>query len=254
MSCGNSTIESGPEDEANTEITTFSDLYYFEANKESRYEEFAAKKTKRSISDIVWMVNAGLDNKPYDDPVEAAAPASLTVLVGKHISIPENYEPDDLVEIDITTLRKEAADAFASMRDDAEGEGLTLVAQSGYRSYDRQKTIYENYRLTDPEGADTYSSRPGYSEHQTGLALDVNFAVVGNEDFVGTPEAKWVAKNCYKYGFIVRYTEKNKKYTEYMPEPWHLRYIGIENAKLMKDEKIKSYEEFWVKFVAHRPK
>ena len=91
-----------------------------------------------------------------------------------------------------------------------------------------QKNLYNNYVKRDgAQNADRYSARPGYSEHQTGLAFDINYA---DSRFEGTDQAIWLAENAYKYGFILRYPEGKEHITGYMYEPWHYRYIGVENA------------------------
>jgi D-alanyl-D-alanine carboxypeptidase len=258
-SCGRQTPEGGVSGgetgkaKDSEPASPFEGFYYYEEERADRYAEFALQRPDLDAEVIVWMVDADLDRDVYTDPVTAKAPESLTALVNKHVRLPEDYVPEDLVDIDLTTLRAEAANALKQMQGDAEEEELTLIAQSGFRTYARQKELYDGYRRDDPEGADTYSSRPGHSEHQTGLAIDVNIANVGNRDFVGTPEAAWVLENGWRYGYIVRYTPENGDFTSYESEPWHLRYIGVENATRMQEEGILSFEEYWVKYVAHLP-
>ena len=114
------------------------------------------------------------------------------------------------------------------MRDDASDNGLNIWIQSGYRSYGFQKELYDNYVKEDgKEAADTYSARPGHSEHQTGLAFDLNTIT---DDFQYTNEGIWVNENCYKYGFILRYPKGKEEITGYKYESWHLRYVGVELA------------------------
>jgi len=239
-----------PGDDIDSEFSSF---YYYEPEKESRYQAYAEEKPKLSADEVVWRVNAEIDNKAYKNSIESSAPETITALVGKHINLPKDYEPDDLVDIDRTKMRKDAAAALEVLKEAAAKEELTIIAQSGYRSFSRQKELYEAYSKDDPKGADKYSAKPGYSEHQTGLAVDVNYDDVGNRDFVGTKEAKWVLKNSWKYGFIVRYTDDNRKITGYESEPWHLRYIGKDNSERMHNEGFESFEEYWVKFVRTMP-
>lgn len=119
--------------------------------------------------------------------------------------------------------------AFNKMKEGAKKDGLTLTIASGYRSYSYQNTIYNNYCKRDgKKEADTYSARPGHSEHQSGLAMDLNR--VGNS-FTGSKEAKWLEKNCYKYGFILRYPQGKTNETGYVYESWHFRYVGEDLAK-----------------------
>ena len=126
--------------------------------------------------------------------------------------------------------QKETAEAKAtkSEADAARKENLTIKVTTGYRSYNFQLTLYNNYVKRDgATAADRYSARAGHSEHQTGLAFDINKA---NSSFAGSPEAVWLAANCYKYGFIIRYPEGKESITGYIYEPWHVRYLGVETA------------------------
>ena len=128
-----------------------------------------------------------------------------------------------------SALTKETMDAFNLMKQDASLLDLNLYVASGYRSYSVQKILYDNYVKRDGvAAADTYSARAGHSEHQTGLAFDLNSV---NSSFGQTLEGKWVASNCHKYGFIIRYPENKSDITGYMYEPWHLRYVGLELAE-----------------------
>jgi LAS superfamily LD-carboxypeptidase LdcB len=100
---------------------------------------------------------------------------------------------------------------------------------SGFRSYSTQNTLYNKYVARDGKAeADRYSARPGHSEHQTGLAFDLNSL---DQSFENTKEGKWLAENCWKYGFIIRYPKGKESVTGYMFEPWHVRYLGKEVAK-----------------------
>ena len=125
-------------------------------------------------------------------------------------------------------LTWETQNAFNKMRDDAAAQGLNLWLSSGYRSYWDQNYIYNNYVARDGQAnADTYSARPGHSEHQTGLAFDLNTI---DDSFTYTPEGKWVHDNCYKYGLALRYPLGKESITGYMHESWHMRYLGVELA------------------------
>ena len=111
-------------------------------------------------------------------------------------------------------------------------EGITLYVISGFRSYQTQASVYNNYVAWDgAEAADRYSARPGHSEHQSGLAFDLNSV----EQYFGeTPEGIWLAENCSRFGFIIRYPKDSEAITGYMYEPWHVRYIGVETAEKIK--------------------
>lgn len=142
------------------------------------------------------------------------------LIVNKTYPLPSTYAPG---------WETEATPYLWKMIEGAKKDGITLWMKSGYRSYNDQKYIYNNYVARDGQAeADTYSARPGHSEHQTGLAYDLNST---SNDFAGTPEAKWIEENCYKYGFILRYPKGKEHITGYIYEPWHVRYVGIDKAK-----------------------
>lgn len=142
------------------------------------------------------------------------------LIANKTYSLPSSYG---------SGLTKETLSAFEKMKSAAKKDGLTLYIASGFRSYARQKTIYNNYVSRDGrKAADTYSARAGYSEHQTGLAFDLNNV---SSAFDNTKEAKWLSSNCYKYGFILRYPKGKENETGYIYESWHFRYVGEELAK-----------------------
>lgn len=142
------------------------------------------------------------------------------LIVNKTYGLPPSYGPGQLTD--------ETFAAFLAMQADALKKGLYLYISSGYRSYSTQRSLYERYAWQDGMAlADRYSARPGYSEHQTGLALDLNTVA---ESFGNSAEGRWVAKNCYKYGFILRYPKEKEAVTGYMYEPWHLRYLGTDLA------------------------
>ena len=137
------------------------------------------------------------------------------LIANKTYSLPSNYG---------SGLTSETRNAFNRMQADAKALGLNLWLSSGYRSYYDQKYIYNNYVARDGQAAaDTYSARPGHSEHQTGLAFDLNTI---SDAFANTAEGKWVAENCHKYGLILRYPKGKDSITGYKYESWHLRYLG----------------------------
>ncbi len=229
----------------------FSDYEYYLKENSKRYVDYKNNNPMIRSADIIWMVNMGLDDEFYNNAEIVEDPDDTLVLVNKHNMLPMSFEPDKLVSIGGDfKARPEVAKAYKEMIADAKEAGMAIKPQSGFRSYKVQSILYEDAKAADPENVDTYSARAGYSEHQTGLAIDMNVPDGGElYDFIGTDQAKWVAENCYKYGFIIRYTEANKNITGYMPEPWHVRYIGIDHAKKMKEEGMGSFEEYTAKFL-----
>ena len=166
----------------------------------------------------------------------------LLFLQNRQWRVSRYYEPETQkagVPGQLQDMRPDAAAALEEMFAACKEEtGVTLKAVSGYRSYQRQATIYQNKldRVGTKEKADQYVARPGASEHQLGLAMDVGQKsddVNLTSSFGRTKGGKWVAANCWKYGFILRYQEDWEDVTGYAYEPWHVRYVGKENARLI---------------------
>lgn len=142
------------------------------------------------------------------------------LVVNKTYTLPSSYG---------NGLTNATTEAFNKMQAAAKVDGLNIYISSGFRSYSYQKTLYNNYVNRDGVvAADTYSARAGHSEHQSGLAFDVNTI---NDSFANTEEGKWLNDNCYKYGFILRYPNGKSDETGYQYEPWHFRYVGVELAE-----------------------
>ena len=154
------------------------------------------------------------------------------VIANKTYKLPSNFAPNNLVSINgYIRVVDYVKDAFNNLKSDATSIGLNIYASSGYRSYKDQDYIYNNYvRLDGKEKADTYSARAGHSEHQTGLAIDLNSI---DMTFDNTDESNWLKDNCYKYGFIIRYPNEKEDITGYMYEPWHIRYVGKNLANVL---------------------
>lgn len=180
-------------------------------------------------------------------------PHNTLALVNKIFGLPDNYIPGDMVrpnvpfsfgeaKLEKSLMRKEAAAALEEMFAGARNDGIELAAVSGFRSYGRQETLFNaEVNRAGEEKALQAVARPGSSEHQTGLSMDIssktnNFNL--NEEFGRTKEGIWLAHNAHKYGFILRYPRGKENLTGYMYEPWHFRYVGIKSATEM-------YENDW---------
>lgn len=196
---------------------------------------------------------------PAPEPVKPAAfnksqlsltdPSSIWVVANKVRPLqPKEYAPSDLVSVgNGHQMRSEAATAFIKLQSSARSAGHAISAQSGYRSYNTQVATYNRWvsELGQAE-ADRQSARPGHSEHQTGLALDVGGGGCNIEEcFGGTAGGKWVAAHAHEYGFIIRYPQGKEHITGYLYEPWHLRYVGTALATEMKRVGIQTMEEFF---------
>ncbi|WP_270165369.1 M15 family metallopeptidase [Paenibacillus sp. SYP-B4298] len=206
--------------------------------------------------------------EPSGQPaVETAAdPESIAVLVNKQFSLPEDFEPTDLVypevrftfteKIEKRMLRKEAAAALESMFAAAEQDGIYLAGVSAYRSHSTQTALFNRYVKRDgEEKAKTYSAVPGHSEHETGLAIDVSASdgkCAAEDCFADTKEAKWLAKHVHEYGFIIRYPKGKDDITGYKYEPWHLRYVGDDIARDIQERDI-TLEEYYDAVPVNKP-
>lgn len=147
------------------------------------------------------------------------------LIANKTYALPDSYNPGGLTS--------ETSAAFAELAAGAANDGLCIYISSGFRSYWDQDYIYNNYVAQSGQAtADTFSARPGHSEHQTGLAIDVNEI---SDAFIGTPEAIWLEEHCTEYGFIIRYPKGKQQITGYKYEPWHIRYVGKTVAQQVKD-------------------
>ena len=211
-----------------------------------RYAAWAASHPEDPAEAAVLQVNMDQDQAFYSLIWEVADPASLTVLVNKHYTLPAGYAP----ELEVLgqgygsgSLRPEAAQAFRSMADAARADGVALRSVSAYRSYKQQTSTYNRYlRQYSQATTDTFSARPGHSEHQTGLALDINVAST-RAHFENTPAFAWLKEHCAEYGFILRYDQGKEDITGYRFEPWHYRYVGQDTAKVCMEQGI-TYEEY----------
>ena len=165
-------------------------------------------------------------------------PDDLLVLVNKTRKLPEDYIPNDLEEIDVNYsnhnkfLKHEAKEAFENLSQTAKENGYFIIAVSAYRDYTYQEDLYHQYvEDKGQEYADQCSAKPGHSEHQTGLSVDVMGSNLDYDDFEMSPDFTWMKENAHLFGFIMRYPKGKEKITGFKYEPWHYRYVGVEAAK-----------------------
>ena len=191
-----------------------------------------------------------LDLTPYEDITEAINLNKTNILVNKYYYLDKDYIPNNLEKISTRyalsgmRLVSEAKVAFEDMAKSAAKENLKIVAMSTYRSYNYQVSLYNRYKRQDGiEKADSYSGRPGHSEHQTGLAVDVYNEEENYTNFEETEEFEWMQKHAHEYGFILRFPKDKENETGYIYESWHYRYVGKNIAKYIKEHKI-SLEEY----------
>lgn len=194
-------------------------------------------------------------NNYYKNIKTITEPDIYLVLVNKEYKLPENYIPSKLELIsnefanENKYLREEARIAFETLSKNAKKLGYRIIAVSTYRDYEYQNKLYNMY--VEEKGldyADKCSARPGHSEHQTGLAVDVEGSNHDYDEFENSKEFIWMKENAYKYGFILRYPKGKEKITGFKYEPWHYRYVGLDTAKTIHDENL-TLEEYYDKYI-----
>ena len=230
-------------------------IRYFKYDYIDRYISYKDKNKKLSNSQIILEVNIGLDKVFYTSVNPSPNQNSNFVLVNKFYYLDENYTPNKLEEIDnkYSVTRKYLVNvakiSFESLAKKASEEGLKIRAVSAYRNYSYQTTLYNNYVKQDGvENADKYSARPGFSEHQTGLAVDVDNKISSYNNFENTKEFTWMKENAHKYGFILRYPKDKEYITGYIYEPWHYRYVGIDIATFIHKNNL-TFEEYYFMYI-----
>lgn len=241
------------------------DNYKIENNE--RYIRYHEKHKNLSYEKIVTYVNIGLDYNFYDYIKKTDTKKDKLVLVNKYLKLDENYTPNDLEEINSNNfingnknsrkLRKEAKIAFEKLSNDSIKNGTPVYGQSGYRSYQKQEELYNQaIKTTGIKKANKDTAKPGHSEHQTGLTIDVSSNKKGNMlYFEKTDSFNWMQKNAYKYGFILRYPKGKENIHGFIYESWHYRYVGKKIAKDMHDNHSDlTYDEYYYTFIEKEKK
>ncbi len=229
----------------------------YDWRKEEQYLSYKMEHEDYSLEEVVTFVNIGLNKPFYSEIKKVRCPDSILVLVNKYNQLDSNYSPNDLELISTCfnagglLLRHEACFAFEVMCWAAKMEDIHLEAISTFRSYSYQNTVYMK-NITPEVSLEEYqkirdkvSARPGHSEHQTGLAVDINDL---EESFEDTKEGKWLAENSYRYGFILRYPKGKEAITGYSYEPWHFRYLGRGIATAVYHSGL-TYDEYYTRYL-----
>ena len=225
--------------------------YYIDANLD-RYEEYREDNPDMDLYDVILAINVGIDKDFYTDIQHADMSKGYLVLVNKfyYIEDADKPETESLSGYGVGEMEVEAAEHFKQMVNGARADGIYLRSVNAYRTWAIQNLFYTGYvRDAGRASADTYSARPGHSEHQAGLAVDINTASLSSH-FENTAEYAWLVEHCAEYGFILRYLPDKQYITGYVYEPWHYRYVGVEYAQDIMDSGL-TFEEWYAFYVAN---
>ena len=230
------------------------ETYYLDKNF-NEYLKYANDNNTNDYKKVVALVNVNANKEFYTDTKEANTNDGKLLLVNKYNYITEKYSVD-LKDVDLSyaynsvKLDKEAADKFIEMAQACNDDNRHLVAIDGYRDFEYQQEQWDYFKYKGGNKlADAYAARAGYSEHQTGLALDVNvYPNEKNIDFEEFDEFDWLQEHAAEYGFILRYPKGKEDITGYAYESWHYRYVGVEVAKKIKELDI-TYDEYYAYFI-----
>lgn len=241
----------------NKNIPNFIKQKYFLYKNLDEYLEYYKENRDEKLSYIVSLVNVRANHEWYDEDVTTKSDLSKgnLVLVNKFNQLSSDYTPENVVAIsnyysyDGNSITEKVYEAYKNMWYAAKKEDLTLIVTSSYRDYETQEYLWNKYADTNSEEyADSVSARAGFSEHQTGLALDiVTYNTIMN-DFENSDEFKWLQKNAHKYGFILRYPKDKTDLTGYDYESWHYRYVGVDVATAIHEKNI-TYDEYYAYYV-----
>lgn len=229
--------------------------YFLEKNID-RYLTYLKINSDKDLDDVIAIVNVKADQEWYTNITNTDLTYNDTLLTNKFYQLQSDYEPNDLKDIsniysygENQKLRNDAFNAFIQMFKDAKKENITLIINSSYRSYQEQEKIYNKYVARyGEEEAKKKAAKPGHSEHQTGLAADIQTYNSNQDNFEETDAFRWLQNNAYKYGFILRYPKDKEYLTGYSYESWHYRYVGLEIAQYIHENNI-TFDEYYAFFL-----
>lgn len=232
-----------------TDISAYYQFKNFNVDNLKRYQDYQATHDY-PLDKVITYVNINLDLPVYTNTKEAKDGNDYLVLVNKYNSLPNNYQPSDLDYVNgqyqnKVPMRKVAKEALEKLQQAVTAEiGITLNPTTAFRNQGFQSTLYNNYVNKDGvEAADTYSARPGFSEHQTGLAIDLKNPATPANRRLNESDYAWLKENAYRFGFIIRFPGGKEFITGYQEENWHIRYVGEEAAKIIHDNDL-TLEEY----------
>lgn len=245
--------------EKNEDLIKFINEKYFILDNLDEYLNYKKENPNSNYSEIVTIINVNRNSEYYEDDHNSNPNLNYSILVNKYYKLDKDYEPTDLVtikqdhswgEYGSQKIREEVYNAFKDMWASAKEQDIHLMINSSYRPYTDQERVYNNYKETYGQSyADKIAARPGYSEHQTGLALDI-FSITDSSQktFAESKAYEWLLNNSYKFGFILRYPEGKENITGYSFESWHYRYVGKELSERIYQENI-TFDEYYAYYI-----
>ena len=229
---------------------------YFLAKNYLEYIEYQKSHQDTNLNEIIALVNTHASDGWYNNTYKTDLSKNEQILVNKFYQLDENFKRDDLISIPLmysysgNMASQEVVNSYIEMQKKVKEElGITLMVNSSFRTYQDQEEIYKQFSSKGKEYADSYAARPGFSEHQTGLAIDItSTANPTSNAFKESNEYTWLKEHCHEYGFIHRYPEGKENITGYNTESWHFRYVGKKIATQIYNEGI-TFDEYYAYYI-----
>ncbi len=238
----------------NNKLSKLINEKYFMEKNLKKYISYLDKES--NLTNVVAIINVGANNDWYTNTKSADLNQGHLLLVNKFYYLDNTYNSDKMIKIskqysygENQMVTNETYNAFLNMFNAAKKENLTLIINSSYRSYEEQDEVYNDFKDSrGEEYADKIAARPGHSEHQTGMSIDIQTYGSTASTFEEFDEFKWLQKNAHKYGFILRYPKDKKYLTGYEYESWHYRYVGTHAATYIYENNI-TFDEYYAYFI-----
>lgn len=242
---------------ADSNIASFANEKFFIYENLDKYLDYKKSNKETDNTKIVSIINTEANIDWMDNERETDTSKEELMLVNRMYGLDSKYTPEDIITIPIKyaysgiKIKNSILDSIISLIDAAKEEGYTFVVSYGYRTYKEQKKLYDSYANSyGKASADEYVARPGHSEYETGLSFDLepykDMSKVKN--IKELEEYSWLRDNAHKYGFIFRFESDKEYLTGFSEDPWRLRYVGVDAAEMMYNEKI-CFEEYYAYFV-----
>ena len=238
----------------NKKIASLTNEKYFMEKNLKKYISYLDKND--NLTDVVAIINVGSNNDWYTHTKKTDLNKGHLMLTNKFYSLDNTYNSNNMVNVskqysygENQMLTSETYNAFLNMFSAAKKEDLTLIINSSFRSYEEQEEIYNELKNSrGDEYANKIAAKPGFSEHQTGMAIDIQTYGSTASNFEEFDEFKWLQQNAHKYGFILRYPKDKEYLTGYEYESWHYRYVGLEVATYIYENNI-TFDEYYAYFI-----